>query len=186
VSAIAAGFNAYQAGTPDGSCFLIDLGTDIGAGMTAAVPGGTHTAIDGTHPRVPQNSIIGAAISSAISSIVVSGSGSASGGFSAGNTYMLELTKQPSEKYPIAFEFYGRLPFNTTLVSGVITARNLTDDLDATSVILQSTVVIISGTQVRVGVQGGTHGKTYVITLKVTLSDGSILEDEVRIKVAET
>jgi hypothetical protein len=117
---------------------------------------------------------------------VVSGSGSASGGFSAGNTYMLELTKQPSEKYPIAFEFYGRLPFNTTLVSGVITARNLTDDLDATSVILQSTVVIISGTQVRVGVQGGTHGKTYVITLKVTLSDGSILEDEVRIKVAET
>lgn len=99
---------------------------------------------------------------------------------------MTDFTKQPSEQFPIAFEYFGNLPFGATIVSGTASAYNVTDSSEATDDVIQSTDATIVGTQARVGIEGGTDGKTYKITCTVTLSDGSILEDEATVGVVET
>jgi lysophospholipase L1-like esterase len=59
-AAIGAGVAAYQTATPDALCHLIDLGAELGAGLTAATPGGTRTSADGTHPRGVHNGAVAA------------------------------------------------------------------------------------------------------------------------------
>lgn len=96
------------------------------------------------------------------------------------------FTKQPAEQYPIAFDYFEKLPAGTELSSGIASAVDTSDDSDASNTVLQSTIATISGTQARIGVQAGTSGKTYQITCKVTLDDGSILEDEATMTVTES
>ncbi len=85
--------------------------------------------------------------------------------------------KKPAEEYFRAFEYFSRLPFGATLTSGALSAYNVTDSEDATGDVLQSTSATIVGTQARIGLEAGEVGKTYRIICRVTLSDGSILED---------
>ena len=96
-----------------------------------------------------------------------------------------EIEKQPFEYYPVAFEYYGKLPIGVTLVSGVASAWNLTDNTDATSIVLQSTTVTIDGTRALIKIKAGTSGKRYQITSKVTLSSGYQVEDEFYMTVQE-
>ena len=96
------------------------------------------------------------------------------------------LTKQPSENYPLALQYYGNLPVGTSLSSAALSAIDLLDDSDATNIVLASPTGTISGTQVLFRVQGGATGKNYKITCLATLSDGSILEDEITLTVTET
>lgn len=98
---------------------------------------------------------------------------------------MVDIRKQPAEAYPIAFEYYNRLPFGLSLVSAVGSAHNTTDDVDATGIILFATTGTIVDTQARFKIQAGVTGKTYKLTCKATLSDSSILEDEVNVIVEE-
>lgn len=98
---------------------------------------------------------------------------------------IFEIEKQPAEFYPITFEYMNKLPQKTDLVSGTISARNLTDNVDATNVVLDSTSATILGTQAKVKLKAGTNGKRYQITIRVTLTDGFVLEDELYMSVRE-
>lgn len=59
---ITAGWEAYQAATPDPRCYLLDLGTEISAGLTGLAPTGTAASTDSFHPRSDTNARIGALI----------------------------------------------------------------------------------------------------------------------------
>lgn len=96
------------------------------------------------------------------------------------------FSKQPSEKYKIAIEWNGKLPSGGTLSSCDVSAVDNSDQSDATGTVLVSPTGEISGTQSRAVVQAGTDGKTYKITFLVTLTDGSILEEDVLMQVTET
>lgn len=95
------------------------------------------------------------------------------------------FSKQPSERYKIAIEWSNKLPSGASLDSGSVSAVDTTDDSDATSVVLASSTAEISGTQSRAIVRAGTDGTTYKITFLVTLDDGSILEEDVNMRVEE-
>lgn len=97
----------------------------------------------------------------------------------------MEFDKQPAETYPIAFEYYGKLPAGTSLASAVGSAYNVTDSVDATAAVLHVTAGVIQGTRAIFRVKAGTTGKVYKITSKATLSDGSLLEDEIQMNVTE-
>ncbi len=95
---------------------------------------------------------------------------------------MIEVEKQPSENQPLAFEFAGKLPTGTSLASGTVSAVRLDAGTTDNSV-LASTTLTISGTQARFRVQAGTGGLAYKITALVTLSDGSVLEEDLLLNV---
>lgn len=90
---------------------------------------------------------------------------------------MKEFEKQPTENWPIAFEFKDKLPPGLSLTSGSVSAVRL--DTGATdNSVLASTVLAISGTQALMRVQAGTSGIDYKISSLVLLSDGSSLLEE--------
>lgn len=90
--------------------------------------------------------------------------------------------KRPTEAYSIAVEFVGKLPTGTSLASGVLNAVNRTTGLTDNTV-LASTTATISGTQAIFKGQVGTSPTDYLITLTVTLNEGSILVEEVLLQV---
>lgn len=96
---------------------------------------------------------------------------------------MKEFEKQPTENWPIAFEWKDKLPTGLSLGSGTVSAIRL--DTGATdNSVLASTVLTISGTQALLRVQAGTSGIDYKITALVTLSDAtSVLEEDVLMHV---
>ena len=70
-SALTAGFEQYQAATPDASAFLVDGGPTLQAGLTAFVTGGTWAAPgDGIHPDAPGHARIAATLSRTIDAAV--------------------------------------------------------------------------------------------------------------------
>ena len=93
------------------------------------------------------------------------------------------FTKQSTETYIIAFEYFGKMPFRATLVSATVSAIDISDDSDASSIVLSSETATIVKAQARVRVKAGTSGKSYKITSAATLSDGSVLEDEAIMEV---
>jgi hypothetical protein len=103
-------------------------------------------------------------------------------------TTLTTRTKQPSEKYTIPLEYYGKLPppATLTLISSTASAVINGTNTNASSTVLQSTTCLISGTQAWVGVKGGSDGVTYKITITTTLSDGSILEDDFLLAVVDS
>lgn len=98
------------------------------------------------------------------------------------SAFIGQFQKQVLESYPIAIEYVNRLPSGTSLASAAVAAYQLPDGtLDNT--VTSSTTGTVSGTQVKIRVQAGTHGKDYKLTVLATLSDGSILEDDVLMQV---
>jgi hypothetical protein len=95
---------------------------------------------------------------------------------------MKMFEKQPAESWPIAVEFSGKLPSGASLSSGTVSAIR-TDTGATDNSVLASTTATIVGTQARVKVQSGTTGIDYKITFLVTLSDGSVLEEDVLMQV---
>jgi hypothetical protein len=98
---------------------------------------------------------------------------------------MITINKQPNERLPLAFEFLDRLPLGGELSSGVFSAIDIADGSDVTIDILVSPTGTVSGTQVRFSVIAGTEDHVYKVTLRATLTDGSILEEDVKIAVGE-
>ena len=90
--------------------------------------------------------------------------------------------KQPGESYPIAVEYENKLPSGTTLVSGTVSAR-LLPGLTLDNSVLGSTNATLDSTRLKVKVQAGTDGNDYKITFLATLSDASILEDDIVMRV---
>lgn len=94
------------------------------------------------------------------------------------------FAKQPAETYPIGVEFSGQLPAGTAIVSGTVAGKNMATGL-TDNTILANTTATISGTQAKVKVLGGTDGVQYKITFLVTLDDGSVLEEDILMNVAD-
>jgi len=92
---------------------------------------------------------------------------------------------QPGERYPIAFNFFGKTPQGVKPVSGTVTATEKPGDVD-TPAFLQSSAVVVSGWNVLIGLQATTEmiGKKFLVQAAVTFTDGSILKPEVLVPVA--
>lgn len=90
--------------------------------------------------------------------------------------------KQPGESYPIAIEYENKLPSGTTLSSGAVSAR-LLPALTLDNSVLASTTATLDSTRLKVKVQAGTDGNNYKITFLATLSDSSVLEDDITMRV---
>lgn len=80
-------------------------------------------------------------------------------------------------------DYTNKLPTGATVSSGTVAAVDLVDNSSASSTVLASTTATISGAQARVKVQAGTNGRSYIVTFTTTLSNGDILEDDVRMDV---
>jgi len=91
-------------------------------------------------------------------------------------------TKRPAESYAEAVEFVGRLPTGSSLVSGVAVAINRATGADATATVLEGAVAI-SATRAIIKGKAGTSPTDYLITLTVTLDDGSVLVEEILFQV---
>lgn len=92
--------------------------------------------------------------------------------------------KQPGENFPFAVEFSGRLPAGLSLASGTVAAVVYSTGVTDNSVLNSLSATIVE-TQAIARVKAGTDGATYKITFTVTLSDGSILEEDVLMNVKD-
>ena len=99
------------------------------------------------------------------------------------------VEKQPSERFPVTVSYANRLPAGTALLSGTVSAVRLDTGADASSTLLYSTTVTVSGTDAVVRLQAGTAGLDYQVTVSVTLDTGSpayLLEDDFLVQVRAT
>ena len=94
------------------------------------------------------------------------------------------IFKQVDEQVTYAFEFKNRLAFGAVLSSGTVAATDTSDSSDVTSTLLSSATSTISGTQARFRIIAGTAGRTYRITMKATLDNGDLLEEDVLFTIA--
>jgi hypothetical protein len=62
---------------------------------------------------------------------------------------------------------------------------DLYSGVDKSSEVLQSGIAVISGTLAIISIKAGANGNSYKISLQATLSDGSILEEDLIMKVLE-
>lgn len=101
-------------------------------------------------------------------------------------TYPASFSKQPAERYPLAVDYRRSLPPGDSLASGTVTAYNVTDSVDATTVVLDNpATVTISGSSASFVVMAGSDGKEYRITLSMTTTLGYSLEDDITMTVTE-
>jgi hypothetical protein len=87
-----------------------------------------------------------------------------------------EFCLNPGVRGPVCVDYSDplALPDGEAPVSGVVTAINLTDDSDATLIVLDNpATVTVSGTDVQFVMQhGGTSGKAYRVELILTTTSG--------------
>ncbi len=89
-SALTAGFQQYQAATPDASTYLIDGGIKLQAGLTGFVTGGTKASpADGVHPGAATDAQISATVLELMLAAMGSSSVSGGGGLTAGEAAQL-------------------------------------------------------------------------------------------------
>ena len=93
------------------------------------------------------------------------------------------FNKQPSEVFVITMHYASRLTVGETITSKTVTAVVLATGVDATSTVIKSSTIV--GTDIDVGVQGGTDGVNYKITIKVGTSGANILEEDIIMLVRE-
>ena len=87
------------------------------------------------------------------------------------------FTKHPSETYPVGIDYTGKVPTGASLSSGVWSALALSDNSDASAIVLQSTTAVVSGQVAKCRVQSGTDGITYKLGLTATFDTGDVLHD---------
>lgn len=78
---------------------------------------------------------------------------------------MKTYPKSVSEQFPLGVDFEGRLPDGVSLASATATAIDLTDDSNATELILDDDQALIVGNEARVFVLGGIDLHDYEITV---------------------
>jgi hypothetical protein len=101
-------------------------------------------------------------------------------------TLLDPVYKQPSERWKRAIEYYGRLPPGTaTLSSAVLTAVDTEDESDVSTTLIDQTTKAISGTQLSFVLMAGDDTHDYKVTVKMTLSDNQVLEDDFMVYVRE-
>lgn len=93
------------------------------------------------------------------------------------------FSKQPAEILPVTIDFTTRLPSGATISSAVLTALDLTNNGDVSGTIWVSTTGTVSGSKVTGKARNGTTERTYKLTFILTLSDGSVLEEDLEMNV---
>lgn len=99
---------------------------------------------------------------------------------------LLPFYKTPSEKYTVSIDFTGRLPVSVTLASVVFSAVHVETGANALTTVLQATPgsVDVPNNLLKVNFKdGGEDQIDYLIQALVTLSDGSVLEEVLLLKV---
>ncbi len=96
------------------------------------------------------------------------------------------FSKQPGENYPVAFDFSapGALPDSVTISSAVVSAYEVETGAKADPVLSGSATT--TSTRATQRVTGGTDGKDYHIKFLITLSDSSVLEEDLIMEVRES
>lgn len=92
------------------------------------------------------------------------------------------INKQPAEIFPVSIDFTGRLPEGITVASGTVSAVDQTT-LSADASVYQSGTLSTTTTTATARLKAGVDGRNYVVTYTVTLSDGSILVEDILLKV---
>jgi len=95
-------------------------------------------------------------------------------------------SKQPSEKWPISFDFTAKLGSATIASVTSIIALDELDNSNVSTTVLDSTLQTNTTTVVYTYVRAGTTGHNYLITCIIAGSDGSIHELEGILPVLET
>ena len=90
--------------------------------------------------------------------------------------------KQPDEVYPVTVDFTARLPSGVTIASAVGSVTNLISD-EAENTRLVNTTLTTTSTTATGKVTGGLVGVDYRVTFKATLSDSSVLEEDLLMRV---
>lgn len=96
-----------------------------------------------------------------------------------------QFEKTSAEKFTIAVEWLGALPFSATLSSCTVAARRMDDQSDATAQVLISPNATISGTQTRIIVAAGKAGVRYRLLFTAILSNSEVLQEAVYMQVRE-
>lgn len=93
------------------------------------------------------------------------------------------VDKHPDETFVIAWRYQDgvHLPSGVTVSSASASALRLSDDSAAPSVIGSESVS--GGVEMRVPVQAGTDGEDYLVTAEATLSDTTVLVEQVLLRV---
>jgi hypothetical protein len=91
--------------------------------------------------------------------------------------------KQPAEILPVTIDFTTRLPSGATISSATLSAIDLSDNSSVSATIWVSTTGSVSGAKVTGKARNGTTEKIYKLTFTLTLSDGSVLEEDLEMNV---
>lgn len=98
------------------------------------------------------------------------------------------FSMQPNEKQPIAIDYSvaGSLPASTTVSSGTVAAYEMPDNGNANSILSGTTATTTTtSTKIFVTAPATSNGKRYKITFTTTISDGSILIEDVELRIVD-
>jgi len=95
------------------------------------------------------------------------------------------VQKQSTELFPVPIDFGARIPSSVTILTGTAAAIKMSDGTTASSTVLVSTTLAISGTEAAATVKAGTDGEAYSISYSVTLSNSAVLKETFRMLVKD-
>ena len=94
------------------------------------------------------------------------------------------IEKTPIETFPYAVNYRAelvKLGAGVTIASGVVTAR--LGSVDETGNVLASGTPIVIGPKLQLKVKAGVDAKVYQIQLDATMSDGTVLSDQIEMTI---
>lgn len=96
---------------------------------------------------------------------------------------MLTYVKRPTEQFSLPVDWASKIPSGATLTSGALTAVNRETGADVTASVLTSSTATVAGTVASAIGRAGASPTDYLITMTVTLSDGSVRVQEILLQV---
>lgn len=98
---------------------------------------------------------------------------------------MRTISKPAGEKRTFGIDYRGRMPEDALLVSGVVTAKKVSDATNATADVIYppSGVAAVATTKLRVRLEAGVVGECYELKWIATFNNGDELIDYVLMKV---
>lgn len=105
------------------------------------------------------------------------------------SSYSFSIEKQPFEKLTLGVDFAKDLASSEIISTTAVTAIDMSDDSDASSIVLDGSAQIQDGDQasskIAQKVKAGTDGKRYKITYRATTDDPHNIEADVVMGVRE-